>query len=261
MNSCPLPIDLPHDFPAWTFGAAWERDAIGESDCAVYRITAEDGTCAYAKIGPLGALAADRKLLPWLAGKLPVPKLLYFGEEAGRDHLLMSAVEGEQAASDSCLATPERTVMRYAEALRMIHAVPISGCPIDRRLDLALDEAADRVRLGLIDTQDFEPANLGVTPAQLLAELRGNRPVREELVFTHGDYCMPNLVLNGDAVGGIIDWVRGGIADRYQDVALAVRSLAHNRLRDLVPLFLSTYGIDEPDDARIRYYIKLDELF
>jgi len=256
-----VPAALPHDFPAWTFTAAWESDDIGESECDVYRITAEDGTCAYAKIGPTGALGADRTLLTWLSGKLPVPELLYYNSELDRDCLLMSAIEGEQAASDRCLAAPERTVMLYAEALRLIHAVPTAGCPIDRRLDNALNEAAERVRLGLIDMADFEPANLGVTPEELLAELRDNRPTQEDLVFTHGDYCMPNLLLKDGAVSGIIDWVRGGIADRYQDIGLAARSLAHNGLRELIPLFLSTYGIDERDEARIRYYIKLDELF
>ena len=261
MSTHSAPAGLPPDFPAWTLAAAWQSDEIGESACDVYRIEAEDGTCAYAKIGPAGALAPDRTLLAWLTGKLTVPKLLYFGTEAGRDCMLMSAIEGEHAASDSCLAAPERTVMRYAEALRLIHAVPAAGCPIDRRLDRVLADAADRVRLGLVDIDDFEPSHLGVTPEQLLAELRRTRPVREELVFTHGDYCMPNLLLKDGAVGGIIDWSSGGIADRYQDIALAVRSLAHNGLRDWVPLFLSTYGIDEPDDARIRYYIMLDELY
>ncbi len=257
-----IPVDLPTDFPAWTLTATWEEDSVGESSCDVYRITAPDGTTAYAKIGPAGHLAADRVILDWLVGKqLPVPELLYFNTAFGKDVMLMTAIDGEHAASITNLAAPEQTVTRYAEALRQIHALPIADCPVDRQLDAVLSEAADRIRFGLVDLDDFEPANHGRSPAELLAELRSTRPGREELVFTHGDYCMPNLVLRDGAIGGIIDWGSGGIADRYQDIALAVRSLRHNKLADYVPLFLRTYGIEDPDLARIRYYILLDEFF
>ncbi len=258
----PVPANLPSDFPAWSLAATWEEDTIGESSCDVYRITAPDGTTAYAKIGPAGHLAADRVILDWLLDKpLPVPQLLYSNTASERDFMLMTAIEGEHAASDSNLAAPERTVVLYAEALRRIHAMPAADCPIDRRLDAVLSEAADRIRFGLVDLDDFEPANHGRSPEELLAELRDTRPEREELVFTHGDYCMPNLMLWDGAISGIIDWGSGGIADRYQDVALAVRSLRHNKLADYVPLFLRTYGIEDPDLARIRYYILLDEFF
>jgi aminoglycoside phosphotransferase len=257
-----VPPDLPPDFPAWTLTATWERNTIGHSACDVYRITALDGTSAHAKIGPAGHLASDRVILAWLKDKrLPVPELLSFNTASGRDVMLMTTIEGEHAASDSHLAAPELTVVRYAEALRLIHAIPASGCPINRHLDYVLSEAAERVRLGLVDADDFEPAYDGRPPEELLAMLRNNRPEREELVFTHGDYCMPNLLLQDGAISGIIDWGSGGIADRYQDIALAVRSLGHNGLADYVPLFLSSYGIEEPDRARIQYYILLDELF
>lgn len=87
------------------------------------------------------------------------------------------------------------------------------------------------------------------------------RPATEDLVFTHGDYCLPNVVINGDAVSGFIDLGLAGVADRYQDLALGARSLTYNFGLEWVPLFFETYGIVQPAQARIDFYKLLDEFF
>lgn len=55
---------------------------------------------------------------------------------------------------------------------------------------------------------------------------------------------------------------RGGVADRYQDIALAVRSIRHNlKSEKFVELFLDAYELKNVDFSKIDYYILLDELF
>jgi aminoglycoside phosphotransferase len=56
----------------------------------------------------------------------------------------------------------------------------------------------------------------------LLAELRGRRPASEDLVVTHGDLTLGNILAVG-AISGIIDLDRTVAADRYQDLALMDR--------------------------------------
>ncbi|MCL1807346.1 MAG: hypothetical protein FWG31_06560 [Oscillospiraceae bacterium] len=73
--------------------------------------------------------------------------------------------------------------------------------------------------------------------------------------------------MDGETVTGFIDAGRGGLADKWQDIALCVRSLGYN-LRDsgqtekdrYTALLLSCLGV-EPDWVKIKYYILLDELF
>ena len=74
---------------------------------------------------------------------------------------------------------------------------------------------------------------------------------------------------NGN-VTGFLDWGNGGIADRWQDIALCVRSIKHNYTEEGLynenefiqykKLLFDELGIIS-DEEKIRYYILLDELF
>ena len=110
-----------------------------------------------------------------------------------------------------------------------------------------------------------KPARPKPSPKELLAWLKGNRP-NQQLVFTHGDYCLPNLFVKGERISGFIDLGRSGLADPYQDIALCYRSLLHNLTQAgqdwhrYVSLFFQELELT-PDWEKIRYYILLDELF
>jgi kanamycin kinase/aminoglycoside 3'-phosphotransferase-3 len=106
-------------------------------------------------------------------------------------------------------------------------------------------------------------AALGLAPDHLLEWLNNNKP-EEELVLSHGDFCLPNIFIDGKTVTGFIDIGRGGISDKWQDIALCVRSLnynlRHTDQQKYINLLFTYLGI-QLDEAKIRYYILLDELF
>ncbi len=265
------PIPLPVSLSRLLSGAHFVKDTIGCSSSAVFKICGlPDVGDAYLKVMELSAgedLLREKAVLDWLQGQLPVPKILHFTEEAGMQYLLISAIPGLGAENEHFLS-PENApemVRVLARGLRLIHSLDISGCPFPRDLDVMLAEARRQVEFGLVDTDNLQPENMGRDPEDILQELVAKRPHQEDLVLTHGDYCLPNILLQDGQLSGFIDWGRAGVADRYADIALAVRSLRYNlgdaRGEALARLFLEEYGLEHVDEEKIAYFILLDELF
>lgn len=107
---------------------------------------------------------------------------------------------------------------------------------------------------------DWEEDSAFNSPEELYKYLISNQP-DEEIVFSHGDYCLLNVFFNEGNVTGFIDLGRAGMADKWQDIALCVRSLQYNLQNNKYTDLLFKYLEIEPDYEKIKYYILLDELF
>ena len=245
------PLEFP---PGWASGLQLVPQTIGESGALVYRA----GDAHFIKselISALAELPGEIARLRWLHGTgLPCPEVVDVAEYAGRHWLLMTAVPGRDLASTSEVPA-DLAVRLVADALRQLHAVDPSSCPFDYRASIRVAEASARYEAGLYDGDD--PADGPANHARLLA----TRPASEYVVVTHGDACFPNFMADGDRFTGFIDCGRLGVADRYQDLALACRSLEWNYGAASIPVFLAAYGITEPDQAKLAWYKLLDEFF
>ncbi|MBX5170196.1 aminoglycoside 3'-phosphotransferase [Rhizobium sp. NZLR1] len=255
--------------PAGSLGARlsgyrMERDALGRSAASVFRLEGEGLPVLYLKgeaMGPFGELADEATRLSWLRGcGLPCPAVIAHESDGERNRLLISALAGSDLASASTL-TPLARVELLAAALLDLHRLPIAFCPFDHRLESRIAVAKARMQAGIVDETDFGEARLGKSAQALFAELESRRPDREDLVVTHGDACLPNFIASAEGFSGYIDCSRLGVADRYQDIALACRSIAYNFGEALVQPFLDRYGIPATDPARLDYYQLLDEFF
>ncbi|MFI9510240.1 phosphotransferase [Nocardia sp. NPDC052566] len=185
--------------------------------------------------------------LTWLAEQgIAVPEVVLFEQD-----VLVLADAGVPS-----LAEHEAPGRLMGALLRRLHELPIERCPFDERLDVVLPRAARNVADGLVDPEDFDFDKHGLGPEQILA-LLADRPDETDLVVAHGDYTPPNVL-----DGGILIDVGGlGLADRYRDLALAVRDLSDDYGDAEVERFFEAYGLDTPDQRRLDYYRMLDELF
>lgn len=210
-------------------------------------------------------------IMEWLQDKLPVPKVLGYAKDEQKTYLLMTRVPGEISCEDKYMRNPEQLTGILATGLHTLWKVDISDCPYTCNLEKKLQLAKYSVENNRVDIDKAEPDTFGrngfTNPAHLLEWLQNNMP-EEELVLSHGDFCLPNLFLSEGQVSGYIDLGRTGRGDRWQDIALCYRSLIHNfggkytgkKYKEFnEDLLFEKLGID-PDWEKIRYYILLDEL-
>ncbi len=261
-------MQIPLTIQEWIGERSFSVDTIGMSDSTV--ICFEDMVLKMEKQGEESD--KEHAMMRWLTGKLPVPQVFCTATEEGTNYLLMSRVPGEMSCAPEYLENPREMVRLLAEGLRMLWHIDVTDCPYDHSIENKLRLAARRVAEYPEIPDNADPETFGEggfsSPAHLLQWLQENKP-EEDLVFSHGDYCLPNIFLRDGEISGFIDLGRSGVADRYQDIALCYRSLKHN--------FDGTYGgkiypdfrpellfeeLDmEPDWEKVRYYILLDELF
>ncbi|WP_237724782.1 APH(3') family aminoglycoside O-phosphotransferase [Deinococcus alpinitundrae] len=249
-----LPPELRRVLPA----ARWE-DVSGESGATTWQ-----SRNYFVKVQPRGlpeSLRTEQAKLRWLVGRVPVPRVVGYAADEASEYLATTRLPGVPMHHPDALLHARRNAELLARALRELHALPIRDCPFNASLAVKLRQARERVEGGLVDEADFDAERLGQSADQVLRQLLKTRPAAEDLVVTHGDACLPNILVSGEYVEGFVDVGRLGIADRHQDLALACRSLRRNEDEDLAEHFLNTYGPALIDPAKLAYYQALDELF
>jgi kanamycin kinase/aminoglycoside 3'-phosphotransferase-3 len=263
VNNPKLPEELSEILTDYTF----TKNNIGCSSAGVYHCQNSSGSL-YLKIEKSNnEFRREFEIMKWLDSKLPVPQIRYYGEHGEFSYLLMTEANGHMSCEcpeDELCKPYETTVRLLAEGLLMLQSIDIVECPFENSLDTKLKDALYNIENNLVDLDDFEDGNNFDTPTKLYDWLIKNKPP-EELCFTHGDYCLPNILISDYSVTGFIDLGRAGIADKWQDIALCVRSIGYNLRncdgKDKYVDLLFEYLKFEPDWDKINYYILLDELF
>lgn len=248
----------------------------GASGAGLYEITGPFFEDAILKVDPFIDLAQsleiEVKLIQWLKSQAHVPSVLYFDRIHDFDNqtyevFVMSKLEGKNLKVWRHEWDKHEVARVYAGALRALHELPFDDCPVWVDLEGRLEEVKLKIEMGSYDTDDFEEQFKGVPVQTLLSELMDKKPTKLDLVCTHGDYCLDNIMAKAiDGVGltftGFIDMGRGGVQDRYQDIALALRSVRKHLGKTYEETFLKAYGLIESLDVeKVHYYILLDEFF
>lgn len=219
---------------------------IGEFKIKKYSASKNAETFYIEKEGGYFLKIADQNLLQKEAKKT---KILYkYGLSAKpeiyvsnqKDYLITRKIVGESGISKTYLQDPTKLVKIYATTLRKFHSIKIN-------------EIKENTVEPLIEKVILNPNSNGYT--YLLKEININlideaieeiERLRNKVkydVLVHGDYCLPNIILDNWNVTGIIDVGETGIGDRHFDIFWALWSLNYNlKTKKYNDLFLDTYG-------------------
>lgn len=210
-------------------------------------------------------------MLRWLDGRFSAPRVLESVLHEGWRWTVMTRISGEMSCAEPYRTDPHRLVRILADAMKQLWAVDLTGCPVDQSPGAKLDRAKRIIEKGQVDMDLVDPETFGEngfsSPADLHQWLTDNAPAFDP-VLTHGDFCLPNLLLEDWKFSGFLDLGRSGAGDRWTDIAIFWRSLRDNfggHYGEAVPGFhpdalFDALGI-EKDEKKLRYYLLMDELF
>lgn len=206
----------------------------------------------YLKTAPKGSLAKEAALTGFFHSKGLAAEVLSY-ESLNADWLLTSRVPGEDCTFPAYMDDPVRLCDTTAELLRMLHSTDISGCPVPNRTADYLATARRNYEAKAYDASLF-PDNWGYASAEEAWHV-----VQEQSCFLkadtllHGDYCLPNIMLDDWKFSGFIDLDRGGVGDRHVDLFWGQWSLQFNLKTDrYCQRFLDAYGRENIDEELLR---------
>ncbi len=248
MNRTEIKPDLDV-FPSSIRGYLREAKLFDSSCSETARTLFIDGkTRAFLKTGGRGTLAREQAMTIYMNSHGLAPEVLEYIGEGDRDYLLALALDGEDGIADEHLALPEQLAAAMGEYLRVIHNLPKADCPYPHRTAEMIAESEYSIANGYIDKQI-----LPEEPEQAAERFEELKPGLREDVVIHGDYCLPNIIMQDFRLQGFVDLGSGGVGDRHYDLFWGLWTLEYNmKTNKYGDIFLAAYGREDVDKERLE---------
>ena len=245
-----LPTSIPQSAASLARGSK-----IYDSSCSpearVYFIDRDGGY--YLKRAAQGSLSREATMTEYFHKKGMGARVLDYLSCDEYDWLLTERVAGEDCTHEIYKGDPERLCDLLAAELRALHELDFSDCPVQDRVGEYIALAEKNFATGNYSTEHF-PDSFGYTSAkEAYAALKAGKASLKNEVLIHGDYCLPNVMLDDWRFSGFIDLGNGGVGDRHIDLFWGAWTLEFNlgtnRYRER---FFDAYGRDKIDENKLR---------
>ena len=234
-----LPEDIPQPLQQFAAGAT-VYDSSCSPDARVYFLDKGDGF--YLKKAAKGALQKEAAMYSYFHNKGLAPEVLAY-ESSENDYLLTARAKGEDCTDALYLSDPIQLCDTTASLLRQLHEVDFTGCPVTNRTQDYLATVEKNHRLGHYDTGLFSTPISADEAWKIVSE---NSKYLQTDTLLHGDYCLPNIMLDNWKFSSFIDLGCGGAGDRHIDLFWGVWTLEFNLKTDkFADRFLDAYGRDK----------------
>lgn len=197
------------DFPS-ELQYIFENTRVYDSSSHPSMTVLYSGNGYYVKIAEKGSLAREAKMAKLFERSgIGVDVVSVISDT--KDYLVTRPAKGEDCTH--YLNNPEKLCEVLAEAMKFLHGRPIKNVPVSACMETYAD-------LNFIK-QD---------------------------TFIHGDFCLPNIILDNWKFSTFIDLGFAGVGDRHIDIYWVLWSLNHNLKTDrYTDYFLDLYGKEDYD--------------
>lgn len=241
---------LPASIAARIQGAQEQVNRAGCSGAGVSFFDVDGGL--YLKTDEPGRLAREATMQAYLHEKGFAPEVLAY-ETGARDFLLSRRARGETAILLAYRAEPARLAAELGRAARRLHETAADDCPI-RGLSAEWLGTFERSR---VENRSLYPpvaAYLRIGSAEEVCRYVDQHAnlLRDDALI-HGDFCLPNCMLENFHFTEFIDAGGAGVGNRHFDLFWTLWSLNRNlACDDFRDIFLNAYGRGDVDERLIR---------
>lgn len=244
-----IPFDIPKELCEYLDGS-WIYDSSCSPEARVYYIERRD---LFLKRSAKGTLKNEALMNAYFHSKGIGAEVIAYESDGYYDWLLTRRVAGEDATHSDYLSDPKRLAECLGTRLRELHETDFRDCPRKNVMVPYLTLAEENYKSGCYDKSHF-PDSFGYASAddawRVLSE--GKELLLPE-VLIHGDYCLPNIILDGWRLSGFIDVGHGGVGDRHIDLFWGSFTLGFNLgTNEYTARFFDAYGRDKIDPDRLR---------
>lgn len=252
MNRTPITPDLTH-FPE-EFHSLLRCCRVYDSSCSpearVYFLDHKDGL--FLKSAPGSTLKKEAQMAAWFHSRRLGPEVLTY-LPGDRDWLLTRRIPGEDCTHAKYLNEPQRLCDTLAQLLRQLHDRSCDRCPMENRTRDYIQTAREGYQTGRWDPKLFPEVWEFPSSEAAWQAAQAVFPYLQSDSLLHGDYCLPNIILNDWNFSGFIDVGQGGPGDRHIDLFWGCWTLNFNlKTNQYLDRFLDAYGRDKVEPELLR---------
>lgn len=162
-----------------------------------------------------------------------------------KDYMVTRAAVGKDATH--YLEYPKMLCEILAKALLELHRTDYDNVSMSTRMERYLESAENR-DLGVYEEYVLLNRFRPMSKEEAWEIMQENKHKFKCDTLIHGDYCLPNVILNDGKFSTLIDFNMAGVGDKHIDLYWALWSLSHNLQTDeYQDYFLDLYGRENFD--------------
>jgi len=209
----------------------------------------------FIKRSELGGLQREVEMTKYFHSKGLSANVLEYHQDDVYDWMVTTKIPGFDCVEPIYMSNPEKLIDILVEQLYLLHQEDYTGCPVQNQTELFFEGMKAANKEGKADSNFLKVEGLyeisSVEEACKIVDRFGHELQSDTLL--HGDYCLPNIILNNWKFSGFIDIDTGGVGDKHVDIFWGIWTLWYNlRTTKYTDRFMDAYGRQHIDKDLLK---------